>query len=381
MTLIVQAAESTTKKVRRWMLVIVTYVSALSSLSSTLLFFVYDGRFTVTYYEETEVLRIISYILMGLSLLAQLLNCFTTESMAFLLARGLETKAFQQITRLKSNHLTMFEIRYEYERIKLDAVQDKLDRKHGLCARINRIPVTSMSYIRIMALLVCNVPMTILLVTPMLNNEDNLNENVNATVNSTLSSTADFPEDIDDEFQYLSPLFILAVHQVFRLLSSFIFLLNREKYHFSRFCYKVSFGCGATLVIWFVVLMLFNSDQLVRKIFHFPALIVFVMVFMTLPIPLHIVQLCQTADSYARVKNLWSLAILILAENLFHMFLIAQMNFVIGAIFIFLINGIAMMYFSDWLLKNMPNVIAIYPITFEMLNPGKEAECDYKTHM
>lgn len=44
LTLIIQAAESTTKKVRRWMLVVVAYASAISNLISTLIFHFYDDR-------------------------------------------------------------------------------------------------------------------------------------------------------------------------------------------------------------------------------------------------------------------------------------------------------------------------------------------------
>lgn len=377
MTLTVQAAESTTKKVRRWLLVCVAYVSAVSSLTSTLLFFVYDDRPTVTYNEESFALSIISYILMGLSLLAQLANCFTSESMAYLLGRGLEAKAFQQMIRLKSKHLSRFEIRYEYERIKLEAVQDQLDGKQSLFARINRRPLTRMSYIRIMAVLVSNIPMTLALIYPMHGNGDTLNgfNKTTAAENSTVDST----ESIDDRTveEIVPPLSTLATVHVLRLLISVLCLKKSEKHHFSRFFYKISYLYGATSVSWFAIRTLFSTNSIVRWVFLILVLTTMVMTFFVLPIPLDILQLSQTADSYARIKNTRSLALLVLIENLVHMVLIAHMNVVFGPIFSFLIHGTALMYFSKWLLKNMPNVIAVCPIAFEVSNSGEQPECDY----
>lgn len=55
-TLVIQAAESTTKKCRRWILIVVSYLSAFANLISSLIFHFYDDREEVSYTEENVAL-------------------------------------------------------------------------------------------------------------------------------------------------------------------------------------------------------------------------------------------------------------------------------------------------------------------------------------
>lgn len=355
--LIVQAAESTTKKVRRWILVIVAYAGALANLASILLFYFYDDREKITYSEDNPTMYIISYIMIGSGLIALALNfIFTTDTIPFHLNHGEETKAFKEMTRLKTKHLSMLDIRYEYERIRFDATQAQLEGNRSLGAGINFVPLTTMCCIRILNLLFNSVPMTLLLIwDPETSGKSDKNEFDD--IDSTVA-----PETTQN-IKYVSPLLTLAILQGFRLVCSLMVAIRQDKYHFNRFCYKLAFLTGFTLLFWFIVRVVLNRIQTLQNIFFFPVSIIIMMGFTGLPIPLDIIQLCQSADSYSRIRNTWSLAAATFVENLVHMGLIVQMDIIFGVMFVYFINGVAMMYFSFWLLKNMPNVVAIHPIT------------------
>lgn len=167
--------------------------------------------------------------------------------------------------------------------------------------------------------------------------------------------------------------------QVFRLLCSIVVIIKQDKYHFNRFSYKLATFVGATLILWFIVRML--SIEMIESVLYFPVSIIIMMGFIGLPIPLDVIQLCQSADSYARIGNAWSLACAIFIENFVHIFLVIQLDMIFGAMFVFLVNGVTMIFFSHWLLKNIPNMIAIHPITVAIIAryPFKNAACESHT--
>lgn len=365
LTLIVQAAESSTKKVRRWLLVIVAYASAVSNLISTLIFYRLDDRGEISYTEENPALYIVCYILAGCALIALILNfIFTIDTIPFYLNRGEDTKAFKEITRLKADHLSMLDIRYEYERIRFDVAQCQLDANRSLGARNNLTPLTSMCCVRILNLLFTSVPMTLVLIwnpdTSVKPDYDYDHES-NGGFNS--SAQPEQVEEDGDVEKYVSPLVTLAILQGFRLLCSICVIIKQDKYHFNRFCYRLASFCGYALIFWFIVRIFLAKLETVQTLVFLPVSIAIMMGFTGLPIPLDIIQLCQSADSYSRIKNPWSLACAIFVENLVHMFLIIQLDMIFGVMFVFLVNGVTMIFFSHWLLKNMPNVVAVHPIT------------------
>lgn len=190
LTLIVQAAESTTKKVRRWILVIVAYFSAISNLISSIMFHFYDDREEITYTEENPALNILSYIMIGFSLLALFINYMcTVDTVPFYLNRGEDTKAFKELTRLKVNHLSMLDIRYEYERIRFDVSQCKLDANRNLASRTNHVPLITMCCVRILNLLFTSVPMTLVLIwDPSTSTKEN--QEIDPTSNDSLNSSS-----------------------------------------------------------------------------------------------------------------------------------------------------------------------------------------------
>lgn len=379
--IIVQASESTTKKVRRWMLVIVAYVTASGNLLSILLFYFFDDRKRITYTEENPAIYILCYIIGGIGSVALIVNLIaTTDTVPFLLNHGNETKAFKEMSRLKMGHLSMLDIRYEYERIRFETAQEQLEGNRSLGSHLNYGPLSAMCYIRILNLLFTSVPMTLLLIwdpdTSSIHESNDIDNDAYNTSNSTASASK------SDE-NYVSPLFTLAVLQGFRMLCSIIVIIRQDKYHFNRFCYKLAFVCGLTLLIWFFVRTVLGQIQFIQNLLFFPVSILIMMAFTGLPIPLDVIQMTQTADSYARIKNTWALAGAIFIENLFHMLLIIQMDLVFGVMFVFLVNGVAMMYFSWWLLKRIPNVVAIAPITVAIVAryPFKRVENEQSVHM
>lgn len=337
LTLIVQAAESTTKKVRRWMLVVVAYVNAVSSLLSTVIFYYNDDRDEITYKEENSALYIVSYTMAACSVLALILNfIFTTDTIPFLLNRGEDTKAFKEMSRLKVEHLSMLDIRYEYERIRFDVAQSQLDANRSLGARSNYVPLISMCCVRILTLLFTSVPITLVLIwdpstsTKEKNDYDNDVEMIHS-INTT-------PKSPEEEHEYVSPLLTLAVLQAFRIICSIAVVIRQDKYHFNRFCYKLAGFCGGTLIVWFIARMIFGSIEVIQNVLFFPVSIITMMGFTGLPIPLDIIQLSQSADSYSRIKNTWSLACAIFVENIVHIFLIIQLDMIFGVMFVFLVR-------------------------------------------
>lgn len=374
--LIVQAAESTTKKVRRWMLVIVTYAGALANMLSILLFYYFDDRERITYTEENPTIFIIAYIMIVTGIISLALNfIFTTDTIPFHLNHGEETKAFKEITKLKTQHLSMLDIRYEYERIRFDAAQAQLEGNRNLGAGINYVPLTTMCCIRILNLLFNSVPMTLLLIwDPETSHVQNENTDVEELENITAATP-------NETATYISPLMTLAILQGFRIVCSLIVAIRQDKYHFNRFCYKLAFVTGFTLLMWFLVRVVLARFSLLQTLFFFPVSILVMMGFTGLPIPLDIICLNQSADSYSRIHNTWALAAAIFIENLVHMALIIQMDIIFGVMFVYFINGLAMMYFSCWLLKNMPNVIAIQPITVAIVAryPFRHASSEQQT--
>lgn len=379
LTLIVQAAESSTKKVRRWILVIVAYISAISHLLSSLIFYYYDNREKITYTEENQALYILSYGMVVCAVLALIVNfIFTNDTVPFFLNRGEDTKAFKELTRLKTEYLSMLDIRYEYERIRFDVAQCQLDANRNLAARINHVPLLSMCCIRILNLLFTSVPMTLVLIwDPSTSTKNDLKDEFETNNNASTPATE------VNESEYVSPLLTLAILQGFRLLCSIAVVIRQDKYHFNRFCYKLASFVGFTLILWFVARVLFASLEIVQNVLFFPVSIIIMMGFTGLPIPLDIIQLCQSADSYSRIKNTWSLACAIFVENIVHIFLIIQLDMIFGVMFVFLVNGITMIFFSYWLLKNMPNVVMVHPITVAIIAryPYKNAARDHTIHI
>lgn len=362
LTVIVQAAESTTKKVRRWILIIVAYINAISNVISTLLFHIYDNREEISYTEENPALYILSFVMTGCSILALIINLiFTTDTIPFYLNRGEDAKAFKELTRLKVDHLSMIDIRYEYERIRFDVEQHLLDTNRNLAARINHVPLLTMCCIRILTLLFTSVPMTLVLIwDPDTSDKEELQNEFESS--SSMSSSTD-----QTEAKYIAPLLTLAILQGFRILCSIVVIIQQDKYNFNRFCYKLAAFVGFALLIWFFARVILASIQTVQNVLFFPISIIIMMGFIGLPIPLDILQLCQSADSYARIKNPWSLACAIFIENIVHIFLIIQLDMIFGVLFVFLVNGVTMIFFSFWLLKNMPNFVAVHPITVAII--------------
>lgn len=376
LNLVVQSAESTTKKIRRWILIILAYISATSNLISSLIFNFFDDREEISYTEENPALYIVSYVMIACSLLALIVNFITTaDTIPFYLNRGDDTKAFKELTRLKADYLSMLDIRFEFERIKFDVAQCQLDANRKLAARSNMVPLLSMSCVRILKLLFTSVPMTLVLIYDP--NKENL-ENDNIEMNISLSSVTVNPTDESDH-QYISPLLTLAVLQAFRLLCSIAVIIKQDKYHFNRFCYKLAFIVGATLIAWFFARTILGTIETIQNVLFFPVSVIIMMGFIGLPIPLDILQLCQSADSYSRIKNTWSLACAIFIENIVHIFLVIQLDMIFGVMFVFFVNGITMMFFSYWLLKNMPNVVAIHPITVAIMARYPFKRADHNT--
>ncbi|XP_031624199.1 uncharacterized protein LOC116341345 [Contarinia nasturtii] len=379
LTIIVQAAETTTKKCRRWILIVVAYLSATSNLISTIIFYYYDDRVEITYSEQNPALYIVSYVLIGCSVIALIVNFIcTTDTVPFYLNRGEDTKAFKELTRLKVNHLSMLDIRYEYERIRFDVAQCQLDINRNLAAKNNHVPLLSMCCVRILNLLFTSVPMTLVLIWDPSSTEESDENNFEyiTSLNSTISPSID-----ENENKYISPLVTLAVLQAFRLLCSIGVIWRQDKYHFNRFSYKMAGFTGIFLIIWFVARVVLGSIETIQNVLFFPVSIVIMMGFIGLPLPLDVIQLSQSADSYARIKNSWALACAIFIENIVHIFLVVQLDMIFGVMFVFLVNGVTMIFFSYWLLKNMPNVVAIHPITvaFVARYPFKNASND-QTH-
>lgn len=273
----------------------------------------------------------------------------------------------------------MMDVRYEYERIRFDVAQTQLDGNRSLSSRMNYVPLISMCNVRILNLLFNSVPMTLLLIwAPTEEAADSA-----AMYNATASPTPEDFVDVDEIEPMVHPLYSLAIIQAFRILSSTVFVLKGDKYYFNRFCYKFAFVCGATLVVWYFVRIWFAPIEILSQIFYFPVTLIIMVSFTSLPLPLEVIQLSQSADSYARIQNTWSLAWAIFIENLFHMLLIGQIDMLFGVMFVFFVNGIAMMYFSFWLLKFLPNVVAIHPITVAVIAryPFRHAQNEPSLHI
>lgn len=344
---------------RRLILIIVAYINAISNVTSTFLFHFYDNREEISYTEENPALYIVSYVMIGCSVLALIINLiFTIDTIPFYLNRGEDTKAFKELTRLKVNYLSMIDIRYEYERIRFDEQQHILDTNRNLAARINHVPLLTMCCIRILTLLFTSVPMTLVLIW------DPDTSKKEETQSDFESNSSNIDKTVDEtEAKYIEPLLTLAILQGFRILCSIVVIIRQDKYHFNRFCYKLAAFVGFALLIWFFARVILASIQTVQNVLFFPISIIIMMGFIGLPIPLDVIQLCQSADSYSRIKNPWSLACAIFIENILHIFLIIQLDMIFGVLFVFLVNGITMIFFSFWLLKNMPNIVAVHPIT------------------
>lgn len=362
LTVIVQAAETTTKKVRRVILIIVTYMCAISTIISTVLVYKYEDTDIITYSKESKVTTIIAYFVIITAIIAMLINTILThDTIPFLLSRGDDTKAFKLLQQFKVQHLSMIDIRYEFERIRFDVIQEELHMNRSIRAKVNYVPLTTMCGIRILNLLFTNIPITILLVW------QEKKDTTNAAQNEV----------------YVTPLASLLLLQCFRLFLGLLLTISSKKYQFNRFNYKLSFLCGISLVLSYVIYLLVGSFYVVMNTVYFPIAIIITISFLILPIPLDTIQYCQSADSYSRVKNTWALAFAIFVEHFLHLMLIVQMDMFFDLEAAFLIIGAAMVYFSWWLLKNMPNIAAIHPITVAILSryPFKRVEHVESVHI
>lgn len=353
-TIIIQAAESTTKKVRRWMLIVVAYVNALSSFVSTVIFYHYDAREEITYTESNTALYFVAYLMGGCAIGAALLNfLFTTDTIAFYLMHGEEIVAFEEISRLKSDHLAMLDIRSEYDRIRFDVTQSQNDKNRNLAARSNHNPLISMCCARIQNLAYTSVPIILVLVSYF-------EVGVDYDFENGAEPTPTTPSAEHDELPQNFPLFALASLQGLRLFCSLAVVIRKDKYYFNRTCYKLAALTGASLILLSVFYFIFDF-ALLRYVIGVPMMIVVAVGFFGLPIPLDIIQLNQSADSYARIKNTWSLAFAIFVEHFIHMLLILQLDMMFGFYFADLLSGFMLLCCSYWLLRNMPNIASIHP--------------------
>lgn len=372
LTVTVQAAESTTKKVRRIMLTIIVYMCTLATLVSTIFVIKLDESNAIDYDEFSEVTRYISYGIFSACTIAMVLNLlFTDDTIVFFLSRGDETKAFKLLSKLKSTHLSMIDIRYEFERIRFDVVQEQLHTNRSIRAKSNFIPLTTMCAVRILNLLFTNIPMTILLALPVV--YDHNNSNRNSSDDRTIDS-----EDIK-----LSPLGFLLMLQIIRMIFGFCITIWQNKYRFNRFVYKLSALCGICLTFSFIIRVVLPS-------FHIrlwpgviaPLPMIIGVAYLTLPLPLDCLQMVQTADSYARCKNTWMIAFAIFIEHFVHIILIVQMDLMFDIYFVYVIIGACMAYLGVWLLKAMPNECAIHPISIAVMARYPFKRADHETmHM
>lgn len=359
LTVLVQAAESTTKKVRRYMLTFIVYMCTMATIGSTVLMLKLDKTDHISYQEHSDVTTIMSYVLFGASAIALVLNLmFTEDTVTFSLNRGDEAKAFKLLSQLKCQHLSMIDIRYEFERIRFEVVQEQLHMNRSMRAKSNLIPLTTMCAVRVLNLLFTNIPMTILFVWP------------------------EERDEADDTMQ-MSPLASLLLLQIFRTLSGFCITVSQDKYRFNRFVYKFSFLCGLCLLVSFIIYLAMGSFNITMYSIYFPLSIIIGVAFVMLPLPLDCIQMVQTADSYAHCKNTWMLSFAIFIEQFVHILLIIQMDTFFDLEYAFLIIGASMMYLGLWLLKAMPNEGAVHPITVAVLAryPFKRAETVETVHI
>lgn len=343
------------------MLTFIVYMCTLSSIVSTVLVLKLDKSDYISYQVQSDVTTKMSYVLFGACAIALLMNLILTQdTIPFLLNRGDDAKAFKMLTQVKFQHLSMIDIRYEFERIRFDVVQQQLHMNRSIRAKSNFIPLTTMCAVRILNLLFTNIPMTILLVWP-------------APVES---------DDIDDGTE-LSPLIILIILQAMRMLCGFCITIAQDKYRFNRFVYKFSSLCGFSLLISFSIFLLMGSFNIKLNSVYFPLSIIISIAFVMLPLPLDCIQMVQTADSYAHCKNTWMLSFAIFIEHSLHIMLIIQMDMIFDLQYAFLIIGASMMYLGLWLLKTMPNEGAVHPITVTVLAryPFKRAETVETIHI
>lgn len=342
------------------MLTFIVYMCTLSSLLSTILVWKLDKSDYISYQEKSDVTTKISYVLFGACAIALLLNfVFTQDTIAFLLNRGDDTKAFKMLTQLKSQHLSMIDIRYEFERIRFDVVQEQLHTNRSMRAKSNFIPLTTMCAVRILNLLFTNIPMTILFVGP------------------------EPHDDTDNDGTQLTALGALIVLQIMRMLCGFCITVSQDKHRFNRFVYKFSFLCGICLLLSFLIFVLMGSFNITLYSIYFPLSVVVGVAFVMLPLPLDCLQMVQTADSYAHCKNTWMLSFAIFIEHFVHIMLIIQMDMIFKLEFAFLIIGAFMVYLGLWLLKTMPNECAVHPATVAVLAryPFKRADTAETVHI
>lgn len=355
LTLVIQAAESSTKKVRRVMLTIVAYLLNISALISTAIIYKLDKETSMSSDSDSRVNSIFAYVIFGSCLLAFVFNfVFTHDSVSFLLNRGEETKAFKLLTSLKMHVLSMLDVRNEFERIRFDYIQESLMNR-SLRARHNFFPLSTMSFSRILNLLFTNIPMTLLLIWP----------------------EADSGEGV------WSPISALLVIQIFRLIGGLGISLSPNKHRFNRFVYKLSFLCGWSLFLTFIIYVIVGSYDALYNWVYFPLAIIFGVCFLMLPVPLDVLRLVQTADSYSRCKNAWMISFALFVEQSIHVILIIQMDAMFELETAMIIVGAMMIYVSFWLTKHMPNECAIHPVTIAIVSryPFKRADIDDTVHI
>lgn len=357
LALIIQAAESTTKSIRRIILAITAYMLVISTILSTWIVRKYDTSESISIESNSEVTTILSYVILALCLTALVFNfIFTTDTITFLLNRGDETKAFKLLTNLKINMLSMLDIRNEFERIRFDYIQETLMNR-SLRAKHNSAPLKTMSFIRILYLLFTNIPMTLLLIWPEQNNTEN-------------------------DRKPISPLGTLLSIQIFRLLCGCGITLSQNKHRFNRFVYKISFLCGWSLFITFIIYIIVGSYNVIYSWLFLPLLLMFGVSFLMLPLPLEVLRLVQTADSYSHCKNSWMISFALFIEHSIHIILILQMDMMFNLEVAMIIVGAMMIYVSFWLLQHMPNECAIHPITIAVVRyPFKRSEVDDTVHI
>lgn len=367
LTVIAYASETTTRKVRTGLLGFVAYINAISILLASVLASVLPDfdeyqieeaiplqphRVTDESELETDFLNaqsIITYsgiIIMVMAIVAMILAPFVTrESIPFLVRKQHYDIAYKEYVALRSSKDNTVNLRNDFENWKAYILL-KQTHSVNIFRKENLEPLRLIISTRLLSLFFNSIVMSAVFIR-LLDADD-----ISVLTNETY-------DHYDQEFA----IDFLVGCKTFHIMIGLSLVLISLKWKTDRFCYQLSFVCGLSVCILYVIYSC--MDYLMNFPLQLILLFVFIVniIYLMVPFKMEVMHFQHISEAYTENNNnykIWSLVFVGCCENLIQIFLL--LNIFLFISYGILLTGFGILYISFWLLKNMPKAGSIHPL-------------------
>lgn len=382
LTVVTYASETTTKKIRIGLLSFIGYINAVAvllvssaayRLPQYLTFSEHYGNtsstepLTNSRYEDDDLLLLVEYsglIIMALAMIVLITIPFLVrESIPFLMRKQQFDAAFKEYVWVRYTEKNLPNIRSDFEIWKTSILSSSTG-KIAIFRKDNSNSLRLLCSTRLLSLFFNSV--LIMAVFIQVLNYDQMSMDI--------EEESDLPHVSYNE-QYAFKLLVGC--KLVQIVIGLILMGISMKWNIDRLCYKISFVCGMSVCILYVMYscldyLIVLPNNLVSVVF-----LIVICIFLMLPMRMDIYHYSQIAEVFPinNTYKVWTIAFVNCIEHFVHIFLLLQIYIFVS--YAILLTGFGILYISYWLMKYMPNVSAIKPVASAMNNSKK---CEFLKH-